>query len=55
MDNERSGIRNRLRQTREHQIYSTCVLLNSQNKHAIPMTISISNTLGIGLSNLFFH
>ena len=31
MDNERSGIRNRLRQTQESQIYSTFVLMNSQD------------------------
>ena len=42
MDNERSGIRNRLRQTQESRIYSTFVLMNSQNKDTIPITICIT-------------
>ena len=31
MDNERSGIRNRLRQTHESQMCSTFVVINSQD------------------------
>ena len=42
MDNERSGIRNRLRQTQESRMYRTFVLMNSQNKDTIPITICIT-------------
>ena len=40
MDNERSGIRNRLRQTQENQIYTKFALMNFKTKYAIPIHIS---------------